>query len=141
MANRKQPTTNNRLPDAASISAARAKYAASRIGIDPVKADKDEIIRKCPRMTREQFELRIVNIETSYQMAYEAAKALDYLKCDARDLARQRRMNMMIDSQICMLEDETNVTVATRRMESVGSVPYPPAIEHTQTMLNFDNNR
>lgn len=103
--------------------------------------DREELIAKVPMLTREQFELRLINIETNYQLAFESAKAMDYLTKSARDLARQRRMNMMVELQIAALEDETNITVNVDREEHNCQVPFPPRINHNQTMLNFDNKR
>jgi len=102
---------------------------------------KEELIAQVPRLTREQFELRLVNIETCYALAFESAKAMSHISSSARDIARQRRMNMMLETQICLLEEETNVTVAVSRNECVGDIPFPPRVNHQITMLNFDNDR
>lgn len=92
-------------------------------------------------MTREQFELRVVNIETCYGIAFESAKTMDVLGSSARDLAKQRRMNMMVETMICQLEEETNVTVAVHRNEEAGKIPFPPRVNHSITMTNWDNRR
>ena len=101
--------------------------------------EKDSI--STAKMTREQFELRVVNIETIYAIAFESAKTMDTVGCSARDIAKQRRMNMMVETMVCQLEEETNITVAVDRNEKVGNIHFPPHINHTQTMLNWDNNR
>lgn len=93
------------------------------------------------KMPREQFELRVVNIETIYAIAFESARTMDTVGCSARDIAKQRRMNMMVETMICQLEEETNLTVAVERNERIGNIPFPPRVNHTQTMLNWDNNR
>lgn len=93
------------------------------------------------KMTREQFELRVVNIETIFHIAFESAKTMKVYGNSARDVAKQRRMNMMVDQMICQLEEETNITVATTRIEDIGRVPFPPRVNRLQTMLNWDNNR
>jgi len=102
---------------------------------------KDDLIGKVPMLTREQFELRVINIETCYALAFESAKAMSVIDANARDIARQRRMNMMIETQICILEEETNITIAVSREERVGNIPFPPKVNHQQTMLNFANAR
>ncbi len=94
-----------------------------------------------PTLTRDQFEFILAGVETNYQAAFEAAKGLAILKCDARDIARQRRMNQMVENGIIQLEELTNVTVACTRNETTNSIPFPPRINHVQTMLNFDNKR
>lgn len=104
-------------------------------------SSREDLISRVPMLTREQFELRLLNIETSYQLAFESAKAMDYISASARDVARQRRMNMMVESMICALEDETNVTVNVDRTERNCQVPFPPKVDHRQTMTNFDNAR
>ena len=94
-----------------------------------------------PKLTREQFEFMLTGIESNYSLAFEAAFGLDVYKCDARDIARQRRMNMMVETAICQLEEMSNITVETSREESSGKIPFPPRINHKLTMLNFDNHR
>jgi len=100
--------------------------------------DRDELIAKVPPLTREQFELRLVNIETCYALAFENAKAMDYLSATARDHARQRRINMMVESMICALEDESNVALHVWREEKYSHIPFPPKVNHEQTMIAFD---
>ena len=92
-------------------------------------------------MTREQFEFMLCGIESNMALAWEAAKGLNVYKCDARDIARQRRMNIMVENAIIQLEEMTNVTVATSRVETAGHIPFPPRIHHQTTMVNFDNHR
>jgi len=94
-----------------------------------------------PTLTREQFDFMLAGIETQYQVAFEAAKGLSIFSCTARDIARQRRMNQMVENAIIQLEEMTNITVACTRNETVNSVPFPPRPDRRQTMLNFDNKR
>lgn len=92
-------------------------------------------------LTREQLDFMLAGIETQYQTAFEAAKGLSVFSCDARDIARQRRMNQMVENAIIQLEELTNVTVACTRNETVNAVPFPPCPNRKQTMMNFDNKR
>jgi len=92
-------------------------------------------------LTREQFDFMLAGIETQYQTAFEAAKGLSVFSCDARDIARQRRMNQMVENAIIQLEELTNITVACTRNETVNAVPFPPKPNRQQTILNFDNKR
>jgi len=94
-----------------------------------------------PQITREQFDFMLAGIETQYQVAFEAAKGLSIFDCTARDIARQRRMNQMVENAIIQLEEITNITVACTRNETVNAVPFPPKTNRTQTMLNFENRR
>ena len=103
--------------------------------------ERTDLIKKVPMLTDAQFELRLLNIESAYQLAFESAKAMSVIGSSARDVARQRRMNMMVENMICALEDETNITVAVRREERIGNIPFPPVVDHTQSMLNYENKR
>ena len=92
-------------------------------------------------ISREQFEFMLTGIETQYSTAAEAAQGLCVFTATARDIARQRRMNQMVENAIIQLEELTNITVACSRCEEVGKIPFPPRPNHRQTMLNFDNHR
>lgn len=92
-------------------------------------------------ITREQFEFLLAGIETNYAIAFEAAKGLSIYTCTARDIARQRRMNQMVENGIIQLEEMSNVTVACARSEIANNVPFPPRIDHRQTLINFENKR
>ena len=90
---------------------------------------------------REQFEFMLCGIETNSAIALEAASGLSISTCYARDIARQRRMNQMVENGIIQLEELSNIRVACTRHEAINSIPYPPRINHQQTMLNYDNRR
>ena len=94
-----------------------------------------------PALSREQFEFMLSGIETQQMTALEAARGLSALTASARDVARQRRMNQMVENAIIQLEELTNITVAASRHEEVNHIPLPPLVNHRQTMLNFDNSR
>ena len=92
-------------------------------------------------ISREQFEFLLAGIETNYAVAFEAAKGLSIFNCSARDIARQRRMNQMVENGIIQLEELSNITVACTRNETVNKVPFPPKIDRRQTLLNLENKR
>lgn len=87
------------------------------------------------------FDYLLATVEESAAMAFTAAKGIDILKSEPRDIARQRRMNQMVENGIVMLEELFNVTVACVRSERVNAVPFPPSIDRRQTLLNFQNRR
>ena len=92
-------------------------------------------------ITLEQFDFLLAGIETNFQVAFEAAKGLSVFDCSARDIARQRRMNQMVENGIIQLEELSNITIACTRNETINSVPFPPRINRQQTLLNFRNSR
>lgn len=87
------------------------------------------------------FDYILSTAETIEAMAREAAKGISVFDCSARDVARQRRMNNMVDHMVIMIEELANVTVACSRNEDINSVPFPPRINRQQTLLNFKNKR
>lgn len=87
------------------------------------------------------FDYLLATVEESAAMAFTAAKGIDILKSEPRDIARQRRMNQMVENGIVMLEELFNITVACTRSEQVNTVPFPPSINRRQTLLNFANKR
>lgn len=87
------------------------------------------------------FDYILATVESNAVMAFAAAKGLSVFSCEARDIARQRRMNQMVEIGIIMIEEMFNTTVACSRSEEVNAVPYPPQISRTQTLLNFRNKR
>lgn len=87
------------------------------------------------------FEFILEGAITQEQVAREAAKGLSVFASSARDNARQRRMNQMVENAIIQIEEMTNVTVACIRNETINGIPFPPHIDKRQTMLNFRNRR
>ena len=94
-------------------------------------------------ISRDQFEFLLAGIESNYALAFEAAKGLNAnrLTATARDIARQRRMNQMVENGIIQLEELTNITVAVSREETIGRIPFPPHIDRRLTLINFENQR
>ena len=92
-----------------------------------------------PTLTRDQFEFILAGVETNYQAAFEAAKGLAILKCDARDIARQRRMNQMVENQVIQLEEMFNIVIAVERTESRNRVPFPPRVIRDISIRNYRN--
>lgn len=88
---------------------------------------------------RERFEFLLEGAITNAQIAFEAAKGLSFFNCQARDIARQRRMNQMVDNQIIQIEEMFNIVVACTRTDSVNQVPFPPMIKREITLRNFQN--
>lgn len=93
------------------------------------------------KLTEEQFEYMLAGVVSNEKLALEAAKGLSVFSCNARDIARQMRMNQMVENQIISLMEMTNTTVAYTQSQSVNQVPFPPHINTAQTLLNFRNSR
>ena len=88
---------------------------------------------------RAVFESLLECAITNSQTAFEAAKNLDFFKCEARDIARQRRMNQMVENQVITIEEMFNIVVACDRTEQRNRVPFPPRINREITLRNFQN--
>lgn len=94
------------------------------------------------RMTLDQFEVRLASIEAQYAIAFESAKTIATYGASAEVVAKQRRMNMMVELMILQLEEESGITVAVHRgEENVNQVPFPPRINRLQSVLSWQNNR
>ena len=91
------------------------------------------------KLSQVAFESLLECAITNAQTAFEAAKNLNFFRCEARDIARQRRMNQMVENQIINIEEMFNIVVAACRNEEVNHVPFPPRINRELTMRNFRN--
>lgn len=88
---------------------------------------------------REVFESMLECAITNTQMAFEAAKGLNFFGCNARDIARQRRMNQMAENQVIAIEEMFNIVVALDRVEEHNKIPFPPRINREITLRNYRN--
>lgn len=118
--------------DNSNIEAAMERQqAAAKAMVDAFTGDLPEPL----------FDYILASVEVNAVMAFASAKGIDIFKAQPREIARQRRMNQMVEAGVIMLEEMFNVTVACSRSEEVNKIPFPPKINREQTLLNFRNKR
>lgn len=93
------------------------------------------------KLTEEQFDYMLSGVVANEKLAFEAAKGLSIFSCCARDIARQMRMNQMVENQIISLMEMTNTTIAYTQSQSVNQIPFPPHVNVAQSLINFRNHR
>ena len=120
---------SNFIRPADAVGSASASAAAAHLN------DRDSVVHD-----RGVFESLLNNAMTNAQLAFESARGLSILSCTARDIARQRRMNQMVENQIIQIEEMFNVFVACTRTDEINHVPMPPSINRERTLINFDTS-